>query len=144
MLDPIIYRESAVETQPTKETETQPQIQNEVLRVEGTLVDQPHWLIPFEEIQAANQFFLQSQNEIVTIQSNIVLPEGLRAYNESWGNTYIEYLTASLAPVPEVSQEQQELIYKGFWSMFTWMSVVLLFSFFVMFLFSLLKFRWTK
>ena len=54
-------------------------------------------------------YMLVTNKETVDIHSNIVLPKGLRAYN-SWENTYIEYLSGELSPVPVVTNEQIEIL----------------------------------
>lgn len=101
----------------------------------------PEWFLTTE---TTTWYFIQTDQEIVNIQSNIVLPSWLRAYNESWGNTYVEYLTASLSAIPEIDQGQQAIIFKGFSALFIGFWLVFSFSYMIVFLFRLLSFKWTK
>lgn len=118
--------------------------------VEWTRVNDPKWpeYIPLSEGQLVPEvitgYYIQTDHEIVNIQSNIILPSGLRAYNQSWGNTYVEYMTWRLTAIPEVSRDQQALIYKSFWSLFVWFGLFMSFGFMIVFLFRVMSFKWTK
>lgn len=142
MQDPIIHRDT--------ENIQSNSLKNWTEVVEWTRVNDPKWpeYIPLAEGQLLPEvitgYYIQTDQEIVNIQSNIVLPSWLRAYNESWGNTYVEYMTWRLTPIPEVSRDQQALIYKSFWSLFVWFGLFMSFGFMVVFLFRLLSFKWTK
>ena len=142
MEDPIINRDTA--NIPKNSLENWTEV------VEWTRVNDPKWpeYIPLAEGQLVPEvitgYYIQTDHEIVNIQSNIVLPSWLRAYNESWGNTYVEYMTWRFTPIPEVSREQQSLIYNGFSSLFIWFWLFMSFGFMIVFLFRVMSFKWTK
>ena len=94
-LDPIVFRSEPLGA--------------ETWQVQPSSVIEPSSL----EVDSSNSwatFLLITDNEVVDIHSNIMLPSWLRAYNTG-DNTYIEYLSSGeLAPVPVVSESQIQIL----------------------------------
>lgn len=102
MTDPIVYRE-----------ETAPQ--NEELNSQEELSNQETVSSPSAELATlqpeAQTFIVITDNEVVDLKSNLLLPSGLRAYNTG-DTTYVEYTNAILTPSPELSEEQMVIVHK--------------------------------
>ena len=61
-------------------------------------------------------YLIITDDEVVDLKSNLLLPSGLRAYN-SGENTYVEYKDVSLSSIPVLTQEQMQIVHKGFGSL---------------------------
>lgn len=63
-------------------------------------------------LQPENQTFIViTDNEVVDLKSNLLLPSGLRAYNTG-DTTYVEYTNATLTLSPDLSENQMVIIHK--------------------------------
>lgn len=126
--DPIVFRDEAFPLKSEKLIEHSSLDDDSSLEYSGT------------------DYILITDNEVVDVHSNIMLPSWLRAYN-SGENTYIEYIETwenLLTPIPDLDENQMINIRSGFTSLFVGFWLVLLFSSFIFFLFRLLSGRWLK
>lgn len=126
--DPIVFRNEAF-----------PPIKSENLIEHSSLEDDSsHY--------SGTDYILITDNEVVDVHSNIMLPSWLRAYN-SGENTYIEYIETwenLLTPIPDLDENQMLNIRSWFSSLFVGFWLLFLFSSFIFFLFRLLSGRWLK
>lgn len=88
-------------------------------------------------------YLIITDDEVVDLKSNLLLPSGLRAYN-SGENTYVEYKDVSLSSIPVLTQEQMQIVHKGFGSLLIWFWLLFLFWTMIIFLFRLLSWRWAQ
>lgn len=130
MLDPIVYRpevEEASQEETWNQTESQAQ---------------PEPVITSDQDTTWKTYSIQTDNEIVEIKSDILLPSGLKVYNVE-NKTHVEYLTASLSPAPEFTEADLQTLQEGNANLFTNFVVVFLFWVFVIFLTNMISW-WNK
>ena len=118
MLDPIVYRP---EVEETSQEETWNQTESQA---------QPEPVITSDQDTTWKIYSIQTDNEIVEIKSDILLPSGLKVYNVE-NKTHVEYLTASLSPAPEFTEADLQTLQEGNANLFTNFVVVFLFWVFV-------------
>lgn len=106
-IDPIVYRESQNESQSeiVKESSSQ--------EIDSSFPS-PEELSTLES--TGQTYLIITDDEVVDLKSNLLLPSGLRAYN-SGENTYVEYKDVSLSSIPVLTQEQMKIVHKGFGSL---------------------------
>ena len=88
-------------------------------------------------------YLIITDDEVVDLKSNLLLPSGLRAYN-SGETTYVEYVNSELSWTPELTTGQMEIIHWWFSSLLIWWAVLFLFCVLAVFLFRLLGWKWHK
>lgn len=102
MTDPISFREEVAPQ--NEELNSQEELSNQ-----ETASSSPSPELTTLEPQ--NQtFILITDDEVVDLKSNLLLPSGLRAYNTG-DTTYVEYKEVQLTPTPELTTGQMEIIH---------------------------------
>lgn len=130
MLDPIVYR-------PEPEEASQQEVWNQTQSQA-----QPEPVITSDQDTTWKTYSIQTDNEIVEIKSDILLPSWLKVYNVE-DQTHVEYLTASLSPAPEFTAVDLQTLQEGNANLFTNLSVIFLFWVFVVFLVNMISW-WNK
>ena len=135
MLDPIVYRSEVEET--SQEETSQEETWN---HTESQAQLEP--VITSDQDTTWKTYSIQTDNEIVEIKSDILLPSGLKVYNVE-DKTHVEYMTASLSPAPEFTEADLQTLQEGNANLFTNLVVVFLFWMFVIFLTNMISW-WNK
>lgn len=102
MTDPISFREEVAPQ--NEELNSQEELSNQET---ASFSPSPE----LTTLEPQNQtFILITDDEIVDLKSNLLLPSGLRAYNTG-DTTYVEYKEVQLTPIPELTTGQMEIIH---------------------------------